>query len=344
MKAKRRHELETNDLARWLAGVFARYKDWVPYIAAGLSALIVVSLVVSLVAGRSNRLRLRAWESFFLARSAEDLERVVTQYKGTDAALWAELELADYLCSSAQGKLLTEREAAAEQLRQAIKHYQRILNSPDATPLMRQRAALPQAKCWEILGERRKALERYKQITQEYFATPIGEEAKLLAQQLESGEAADFYKWFAEYKPPKLPELAESKIESTPALPELPVQQPQTRPDTDQQPVQIPELPPEMEQPGAQSGQSARSKEQPIEQKPADTQPSAKNKPASSRSREAKLDAKEQLSAPASEQAGRTTSQTFKNSETEKGPSNTSQQQDTKRKHSADKADPDETK
>jgi len=253
-----------------------------PYIGAGVAAVLVVTLAVSLVAARSGHSRLQAWENFMLARSADDLERVIAQYEDTDVALWAELELADYLCASAQSKLLTDRDTAAKELRQAIKHYQRVLNSPKATPIMRQRAALPEAKCWEILGERRKALERYQQIARQFAGTPIAEEANQLRQQLASSDAADFYKWFAQYKPPKLPESAASKAGSAKQQPPppLPPEKPQTKAEPAQQPAEIPELPPETEQTAEEQSAGKKAGRQAPKQKPAADQPKAKQEAA----------------------------------------------------------------
>jgi hypothetical protein len=287
MKAKRRQELETNDLARWFATMFERYGHWAPYVGSALAAVLVVTLAVSLIAGRTSRSRLQAWENFMLARSPDDLERVITEYEGTDVALWAELELADYLCASAHRKLLTDREAAAKELRQAIKHYQRVLNSPTATDMMRQRAALPEAKCWEMLGERRRALDRYEQIARRFAGTPIAAEAKQLRDELASSDAADFYKWFAEYKPPKLPESDTSTPGSDTALPELTVEEPQAAPQPGQQPTTIPELPPEMDEPAEQLEQPEPPAEESTGKEQATDQQGSKKQQASGQQQKA---------------------------------------------------------
>jgi hypothetical protein len=81
---------------------------------------------------------------------------------------------------------------------------------------MIRRAALPEAMCWELLGERDKAIDAYKRAADKYATShpDMAKEAASRASDLEQPAAADFYKWLAEYKPPVAKPL-------TPPSPEL---------------------------------------------------------------------------------------------------------------------------
>ncbi len=209
MKSDRRHELEHNTLADWIGAGAARYREYLPTI--GVAGIAVIALVLALVfwSGRSGTSAAHAWQEFFNADDPAQLKSIADRYQGSEVALWARLDLADAYTFEASRKLATDRDTALARLREAEQIYADVLKSDAShsakmrTEVVR-RAALPEAKIWEIMGDRAQAIDHYRAIADQYaaIAPDVAAEARSRAADLETPEAADFYQWLAQYKPP----------------------------------------------------------------------------------------------------------------------------------------------
>lgn len=209
MKAKRRHELQTNYLADLMGRGIERlkqYQHYWPVVVIG-AAVVLAPPVWSMWNVLTKPSPATAWLELARATDAENfgleddyweavkskLRIVVDKYQGTDAALWAQLDLADVYCL---------RESGTFDLDKAQELYNEVMNVPEASPLMIRRAALAEAKCWELKGDLAKAIERYREIAETNPGKDFAEEAAKRAEELEQPGAAKFYEWLAQYKPP----------------------------------------------------------------------------------------------------------------------------------------------
>jgi hypothetical protein len=117
------------------------------------------------------------------------------------------LDLADQLCFDGREKMPLDREIAVTYLKEAQQTYAEVLHDPKARPEMIRRAALAEPKCWELMGDRERAIASYKEVADRYrtILPEVCADAAKRAEELEQPEAADFYKWLAEYKPSPAP-------------------------------------------------------------------------------------------------------------------------------------------
>jgi hypothetical protein len=181
-----------------------------PTILWGVLAVVAVVLLLGVWGSRSSRSTADAWEEFYQIGNADAkvrpkrLKELAEKYPDTEIALWARLDLADQLCYDGHAKLDIDRQIATVNLREAQQTYALVVQSPKAVAEMIRRAALAEAKCWELLGDREKAIETYQSAAKRFASTypELSADAASRASELEQPEAADFYKWLAEYTPP----------------------------------------------------------------------------------------------------------------------------------------------
>jgi hypothetical protein len=213
MKAERRHELQTNDLADLLTHGFEKHRQHLPTALWGVVAVVAVIMALTLWNSRRGSSQLQAWEEFDHIRYTDGkarpkhLKELIERYPNTEVAIWTQLDLADQLCSDGREKMPIERETANTYLKEAQQNYAAVLQNPSARPEMIRRAALAEAKCWELIGDREKAIASYQKIAEKYksMLPDLAATAKQHASDLSQPEAADFYKWLAEYKAPMAP-------------------------------------------------------------------------------------------------------------------------------------------
>jgi len=210
MKSERRHELQTNELANWLARQYERHRGQMPTIAWGVLAVVAVGLAISLWTSKEQNSSVGAWEEFNSIGAVDPkarpkrLKELAERFPDSDVALWAKLDLADQLCFDGRTKLDVDREIATTYFREAQQTYAAVLQHPKAKPEMLRRAALAEGKCFEVIGEREKAIESYKSVAKKFSGTmpELAKDAAGRASDLEQSDAADFYKWLAKYQPP----------------------------------------------------------------------------------------------------------------------------------------------
>ena len=136
--------------------------------------------------------------------------------------MWARLDLADLYCDEGRKKLLDSPDTAKLRINEAGNLYKEVAHSQKSSPRMVWRAALGRATCFEMIGERQKAIEEYQKLSNEFSKEEdelpkdgtkrtfrsqkieLSKEAKKRAEELQKAGAADFYKWLAEYKPPRM--------------------------------------------------------------------------------------------------------------------------------------------
>jgi hypothetical protein len=172
-----------------------------------IAALIVIAIVWT---ARRGRAASTAWQEYYQVTTADmkvrpkRLKELAERYADTDIALWARLDLADQLCYEGRSKLEIDRELAVTLLREAQQTYAAVLAHPRVRPEMIGRAAIAEGKCWELLGDRAQAIDTYGSVAGRLSDShpEVARQASQRAEALEQPEAAEFFKWFAEYRPP----------------------------------------------------------------------------------------------------------------------------------------------
>ena len=204
MKTERRHDLETNLLARKMAGWVNQIK---PY--SNAMGVVAVALVVALVgwfllsrqsAGRESV----AWNDYFFATLGRPidpakLQATAQQHSGSPVAHWANLAWADSQLQLGTQALFVNKPQARNNLQQAIDAY-RLLETSSAPQLIRDRASYGLARAFESLGRVDDARRQYMTV-QGTFA----EMARARADSLDRTEIRQFYDWFANAEPPVPP-------------------------------------------------------------------------------------------------------------------------------------------
>ena len=241
MKAKRRHELQTNALADWLgrqievgskfgakvADPVRTYRKTllgvlIGLVVAGIAVLYVTgafSKLYSAVAGGSGG---KDWNEYFAAVNdamlrgdSEALSEVVKRRGDSVAGLWAAQSAGDIELAEGARLLYREREQAESSLQRAKAHFETVLQGASGHPLLENRARFGLAQTHECLtvaatGTKRDVKDHLERAAAEYGALAknaqdavVGRAAEQHLRQLERLEKNGFYEWLAVSKPPE---------------------------------------------------------------------------------------------------------------------------------------------
>lgn len=171
MKSERRHELQHNQLADWIAKTGAQvgpYKNLI----LGVALLVVVGIGVIIWQVRQSRAQTaEGWEQFYTAMSGAGrgpnltaLQDVVEKYPKSHVAHCAALASADLYLSNGCNRLFENKATAREDLKKAVENYTLVLSDSRSTAL-REQAAFGLGRALEALGDdlpaARKRYEEY---------------------------------------------------------------------------------------------------------------------------------------------------------------------------------------
>ena len=192
MDSKKRHELEQNELAKWIV---AQYEDWVRPNSSWLGyAVLGVLLVIVILVGvaRVNTWNLNsAWKQYYAAlRSPEadtDLELLANSTTSIVGA-HARLALAQRQLAEGCSHVFIDRTEAIPILDKAIASFQRVQRAT-SDPSLLQQAGLGLGTSWETLAATRigddlsKAKEAYQKVIDQWGDSFAGQQAaKKLAE------------------------------------------------------------------------------------------------------------------------------------------------------------------
>lgn len=232
MKSKRRHELQTNDLAtmleRW-------WKEFAPYRTPVLVALVVLvggGLVYRITQTIRRQSEGEVWRSFFAAASSNDpvglskqLKRVARQHQDSTAGLWAALLAGDVQFNQGFRQLFSDRALATTSLNDAKDQYEFVLKhvgNRDRT--LKLRALYGLAQTHEALSHVKEAVKYYQQVVELAGDDVIGADAKKRLELLQDNKIERWYFWFARQEPrPPAPAQPKKELPGTlPGLDDLP--------------------------------------------------------------------------------------------------------------------------
>ena len=205
MKTERRHDLETNYLARKLAAGIECIK---PY--SSVTTVVVVGLI-AVVGGwfflrsQATGREAAAWNEYFLAtvNASTDpakLRETAQHHNGSSVAYWANLALADSQLLAGTEALFSDKTLAKKSLNDALATYRKVVESSGAADPIRERARFGMARSFEAMGDIDKAREHYLTVRGTFASL-----SKARAEALDRPSSRRFYDWFANAQPPAPP-------------------------------------------------------------------------------------------------------------------------------------------
>ena len=227
MKAKRRHDLQKNELAvvleRWWEAI-APYRN---VVLIGVIVVLGAGIIYRVTRAIRQQSDAETWRSLFLASSSRDpatvskqLKRVAADHRDSEAGLWAAVLAGDHQLERGLTLLFSDRELANTALRDAQDQYQYVLDELGESGghhLLRIRALFGLAQVYEARSQVEDAIKTYGKVVD--IAEGIWDEvARARLKRLEDRRMQRWYFWFARQEPPP-PRSAEPTASPPAALP-----------------------------------------------------------------------------------------------------------------------------
>jgi tetratricopeptide (TPR) repeat protein len=202
MKTERRHELETNVLARHVGDYLDRLGPHISTIAGVLIAIAVVMIVWSYLSGSSSARQSEAWNAYNEAMQGqmpnlEQLKAAAEQNPGTRMQDMANITWADGQVWMASQEFIQKRSAAMEALERAVSSYQSVIHSSD-DPRLVNRARYGLGRVYEMQNQPEKAIEQYSTVEGAF-----AEFAKGRVTDLKNSRTQEIMSWLASATPPR---------------------------------------------------------------------------------------------------------------------------------------------
>jgi hypothetical protein len=187
MDSKTRHELEQNELARWLTH---QYEDWIEpnkgWLGYAVLGLLVVIVVIFATAHVNAWNQTAAWNQFYAALNSmnaqAELEIVANSTTGIVGAN-ARLALAQLQKAEGSAQAFIHRSEAIVFLDKAIASFQQVQRATN-DPMLLQQAGFGLGQCWETLAAIRvgddlaKAEEEYQKVVERWGDGFMGQRAQ----------------------------------------------------------------------------------------------------------------------------------------------------------------------
>ncbi|RIK77634.1 MAG: hypothetical protein DCC68_16885 [Planctomycetota bacterium] len=304
MKAERRHELQENQLAAWLA---EKYVDVRPYLTAaivGVAALALAWAGWSWYSKSTATAQAETWNRFYKAvsdSSASDdtpLRDFIRDFPTDPAGIAARQRLAILLMSKGANGQLVSRDASRAAYQEAIENFAQVRRATDDESLKRF-ATLQIAIAHESRYDLDKALEEYQSVVKQWPGSAEAERAAVRIDELNNQATKDFYEWHRIANPaattPTAPKVPIEPAKDLDKLPDAPPAEPMPPADATPPPATTPpatdgetkpadappaDAKPTEEKPTDEKPAEEKPAEPPTADKPAAEQPPAEEKPA----------------------------------------------------------------
>ncbi len=214
MKTERRHDLGTNELARWTAVWVEKIKPYSSLLTAVVVVLLGMAAVGSMWDSASESKQEAAWDAYALAVNSGDMEMTKMQrvanddvHAGTEMQEWARATWADRQLFLATQTYLIDRESSQEKLRRIVPAYEQLAESTGDGQL-RNRARFGLAQVYELQNKLEEARQQYDLVRGDL--EPL---ARIRADHLLSPGVKESYEWLA------TAELPKSALQSAPGTP-----------------------------------------------------------------------------------------------------------------------------
>ncbi|HUT10217.1 MAG TPA: hypothetical protein VMY42_06950 [Thermoguttaceae bacterium] len=207
MKSERRHELEKNELANWMAKSIEGIKPYTNWILGTILLATLATASYAWWSGRSGTKTEEAWALYYQAldnKDPEELDAVGDKYPNHEAAYWATIASADCLRDQGCDELFRDKAVAGEKLTEAVERYMKVLGDEDCEdPMLLQRATFGLARALESQTELERARQRYQEVYTKWPDGPFAAAAKHRYEELGKDSTRLDYDRFAKWGPPK---------------------------------------------------------------------------------------------------------------------------------------------
>ncbi len=209
MKSKRRHELQTNELADRLGVWIEQLRPHLTLILIVVAGFVAIVAAWYYLAASREYEQAQAWRSYMDAgadpqsNAVSELSAVADRYSDTLAGLWAAQTAADLEMASGIRLLFQDRAKAETSLSEAEKSYRAILENElaDRSPMLLRRARLGLAETLEATGQLEEARKHYQAVVDTDKSSAIGQLAQQRLTHLNEKETKEWYNWFSRQKP-----------------------------------------------------------------------------------------------------------------------------------------------
>ena len=187
MDSKHRHELEKNELAKWIV---AQYEDWIRPNSSWLGYAVIGVLVVTLIIVATARVntwnRSTAWKQYYAALHSPQAEtelELLAQSTSSGVGIHARLALAQRQLSEGCSQVFTDKAKAIVTLEKALASFQQVQKAT-SDPKFLQQAGFGLGQCWEALAAARvgddlaKAEGEYQKVADQWGESFDGQRAK----------------------------------------------------------------------------------------------------------------------------------------------------------------------
>lgn len=193
MDSEHRHELEENELARWLAGKVESLKPQLPAITLGVVVLIAGIIGINGWKTSSAAAKADRWRDFAIAMEQGnpdlvDLKTAAENNPGTPVADWADVTWADGKLFQASQLYFRNRDNANQAAEEAVEVYKRLVSSSDRD--VSERANFQLGRALELQGKLDEAAKQYARVTGAFAQV-----AKSRAEQLGTEAVKEAYGW-----------------------------------------------------------------------------------------------------------------------------------------------------
>lgn len=193
MDSEHRHELEENELARWLAGKVESLKPQLPAITLGVVVLIAGIIGINGWKTSSAAAKADRWRDFAIAMEQGnpdlvDLKTAAENNPGTPVADWADVTWADGKLFQASQLYFRNRDNANQAAEEAVEVYKRLVSSSDRD--VSERANFQLGRALELQGKLDEAAKQYARVTGAFAQV-----AKSRAEQLGTDAVKEAYGW-----------------------------------------------------------------------------------------------------------------------------------------------------
>ncbi len=202
MKSQHRHDLETNELAKWLTSKIDEVKPYSTPVLGVVIAVLVVLFGWSWLSGSSEARQQAAWAMYNQAvetpvPNLEGLRLAAEENPGTAVQLLADIAWADGQVYRASQLYIISRTEVDKALTGAESTYQSLLRSTKDQRLL-GRVHLGLGRLYELRNELDKAREQYGAVEGDF-----AELAQQRVKELEKGQVQETCDWLAAAQPPR---------------------------------------------------------------------------------------------------------------------------------------------
>jgi hypothetical protein len=203
MKSERRHELQHNELAEWLAKSFETIKPYQNIILAAVLVVLIAMLGYTLLSRQSAAQATEAWDELntvIEGGNVAKLAQVIDSYPDTNVAHTAAVVLADDHLGEGCRQLFVNKATARDELSKAVNFYESVRKKGPASSLL-ERATFGLARAKEAKGELGPAEQLYEEVAAKWPKGTYAAAASQRAADLKRPATKSFYDQFAKFDP-----------------------------------------------------------------------------------------------------------------------------------------------